>query len=86
MTSLSFFSFFLDYMDLVSEVTFLLFKMHSMFVIAFLPRSQRLLISRLQLPSAVILEPKKIRSVTLSILSPFICHEVMGPDAMILVF
>ena len=53
------------------------------FVIAFLPRSKRLLISWLQSPSAVILEPKKIKSVTVS---PSICHEVMGPDAMILVF
>ena len=73
-------------MDLAGKVTFLLFKARPVFVIAFLPRSQRLFISRLQSPSAVILEPKKIRSVTLSILFPFICHEVMGPDAMILVF
>ena len=64
----------------------LLFNTLSRFVIAFLPRSKRLLISRLQSPSAVILEPKKIKSVTVSILSPSICHEVMGPDAMILVF
>ena len=52
----------------------------------FLPRSKRLLISWLQSPSAVILEPKKIKSVTVSIVSLSICHEVMGPDAMILVF
>ena len=52
----------------------------------FLPRSRPLLISWLQSPSAVILEPKKIKSVTVSIVSPSICHEVMGPDAMILVF
>ena len=60
--------------------------MQARFVIAFLPRTKRLLISWLQLPSAVILEPKKIKSVTVSIVSPSICHEVMGPDAMILVF
>ena len=56
------------------------------FVIAFLPRSKCLLISWLQSPSAAILEPKKIKSVTVSIVSPSICHEVMSPDAMILVF
>ena len=56
------------------------------FVIAFLPRSKHLLISWLQSPSAVILEPKKIKFVTISIVSPSICHEVMGLDAMILVF
>ena len=55
----------------------------SMLVIAFLPRSKHFLISRLQSPSAVILEPKKIKSVTVSL---SICNEVMGPDAMILVF
>ena len=60
--------------------------MLSRLVIAFLPRSKRLLISWLQLPSAVILEPPKIKSVTVSIVSPSICHEVMGSDAMILVF
>ena len=60
--------------------------MLSMFVIAFLPRSKRLLILRLQSPSTVILEPPKIMSLTLSIVSPSICHEVMGLDAMILVF
>ena len=64
----------------------LLFNMLSRLVIAFLPRSKCLLISRLQSPSAVILEPKKIKSVTVSIVSPSICREVMGPDAMILVF
>ena len=63
----------------------LLYNMLSRFVIAFLPRSKCLLISWLQSPSAVILEPKKIRSVNVSIFSPSICHEVMGPDAMILV-
>ena len=55
-------------------------------IIAFLPRNKHLLISRLQLPSVVILEPKKIKSVTVSIVSPSICHGVMGLDAMILVF
>ena len=64
----------------------LVFNMPSMFIMAFLPRYKRLLISWLQSPSAVILEPKKIKSVTVSIVSPSICHEVMGPDAMILVF
>ena len=64
----------------------LLFNTLSSFVIAFLPRSKRLLISWLQSPSAVILEPKKIKSVTVSIVSPSICHEVMRPDAMIFVF
>ena len=63
----------------------LLFIMLSRFVIAFLPRSKCLLISWLQSPSAVILEPKKIKSVTVTIVSPSICHEVMGPDAMTLV-
>ena len=55
----------------------LLFNMLSRLVIAFLPRSNRLFISWLQSPSAVILEPKKIKTVTVSIVSPFICHEVM---------
>ena len=70
----------------VSSVMSLLFNMLSRLVIAFLPRSKRLLISRLQSPSAVILEPKKMKSVTVSIVSPSISHEVMGLDAMILVF
>ena len=70
----------------VGKVTSLLFKMPSRFVIAFLPRSKRLLTSWLQSPSAVILEPQKIKSVTVSTVSPSICPEVMGPDAMILVF
>ena len=64
----------------------LLFTMLSRFVIAFLPRSKHLLISWLQSPSAVILEPKKIKSVTVSIVSPSICYEVMGLDCMIFVF
>ena len=74
------------YMDLVSKVMSLLFTMLSRFVIAFLPRSKHLLISWLQSPSAVILEPKKIKSVSVSIVSPSICHELMGLDAMIFVY
>ena len=70
----------------VGKVISLLFNWLSRSVIAFLPRSKCLLISWLQSPSAVILEPKIIKSVTVSIISPCICHEVMGPDAMILVF
>ena len=70
----------------VSKVISLLFNMLSRLVIAFLPRSKLLLISWLQSPSAVILEPKKIKSVTISIVFPSICHEAMGPDAMIWVF
>ena len=64
----------------------LLFNMLSRLVITFLPRSKCLLISWLQSPSAVILEPKKINSDTVPTVSPSICHEVMGPDAMMLVF
>ena len=70
----------------VRKVMSLLFNMLSRFVIAFLPRNKLLLISWLQSLSAVILEPKKIKSGIVSPFSPFICHEVMGPDAMILVF
>ena len=70
----------------VGKIMSLLFNMLSRLVIAFLPRSKHLLISWLQSPSAVILEPPKIKSVTVSIASPSICHEVMGLDAMILVF
>ena len=70
----------------VGEVMSLLFSTLSRFVITFLPGSKRLLISWLQSPSAVILEPKKIKSVTVFTFTPFICREVMGPDAMILVF
>ena len=70
----------------VGKVMSLLFNMLSMLVIAFLPRSKRLLISWLQSPSAVILEPPKIKSDTASTVSPSISHELMGPDAMILVF
>ena len=68
----------------VSKVMSLLFHMLSRFVIDFLPRSKCLLISWLQSPSAVILESPKIKSVTLSIVSPSICHEVIRPDAMTL--
>ena len=70
----------------VSKVISLLFNMLPRLVITFLPRNKRLLISWLQSPSAVILEPPKIKSDTVSTVSPSICHEVMGPDAMILVF
>ena len=70
----------------VGKVMSLLFNMLSRLVITFLPRSKRLLIAWLQSPSAVILEPKKIKSVTISFVSPSICHEVMGPDSMILIF
>ena len=66
------------------KVMSLLFNTPSRLVIAFLPRSKRLFISWLQSPSAVILEPEKIKSVTVSIVSPFFCHEVTGPDVMIL--
>ena len=71
---------------LVGTVMSLLFNMLSRLVITFLPRSKRHLISWLQSPSAVILEPQKIKSDTVSTVSPSICHEVMGPDVMILVF
>ena len=70
----------------VGKVMFLLFNMLSRLVIAFFPRSKYLLISWLQSPSAVILESKKLKSVTVSIASPSLGHEVMGPDAVILVF
>ena len=70
----------------VGKVMSLLFNMLSRFVITFLPRNKCLLISWLQSLSTVILEPKKVKSVTVSIVSSSIYHEVMGPDAMILVF
>ena len=70
----------------VGKVMSLLFNVLSRLVITFLPRSKRLLISWLQSPSAVILEPPKIKFATVSTVSPSICHEVMGPDAMISVF
>ena len=70
----------------VDQLMSLLFNKLSRLVIAFLPGSKRFLISWLQSPSAVILEPNKIKSDTVSIVSPSIYHEVMGPDAVILVF
>ena len=70
----------------VSKLISLLFSMLSRLVIAFLPRSKRLLIPWLQSPSAVILETKKMKSLTVYIVSPSICYEVIGPDVMIFVF
>ena len=70
----------------VGKVISLLFNMLSRFVIDFLPRSKCFLISWLKSPSAVILEPKNIKSDTVSTVSPSISYEVMGPDAMVLVF
>ena len=70
----------------VVKVMSLLFNMLSRLVLTFLPSSKRLLISWLQSPSAVILEPPKIKSATVSTVSLSVCHEVMGPDAMMLVF
>jgi len=70
----------------VSRVMSLLFNMLSRLVITFLPRSKHLFVSWLQSPSAVILELQKIKSATVSTVFPSICHEVMGPDAMIFVF
>ena len=70
----------------VGKITSLLFNMLSRLVITFLPRSKHLLISWLHSPSAVILEPPKIKSATVSTVSLSICYEMMGPDAMISVF
>ena len=70
----------------VGKLMSLLFNMLSRLVIAFLSRSKHLLISWLQSPSAVIVEPKKIKSVTIFIVYPSTCYEVMGPDALILLF
>ena len=70
----------------VGKVMSLLFNMLSRLVITFFPKSKHLLISWLPSPSAVILEPKKIKSATVSTVSPSVSHEVMGPDAMIFVF
>ena len=70
----------------VDKVMSLLFNMLCRLVMTLVPKSKFLLISWLQSPSAVILEPKKIKSDTVSTVSPSICHEVMGPDAMIFVF
>ena len=75
-----------DQMDLCCKVMSLLFNMLSRLVIAFLPRSKHLLISWLQSPSAVILEPPKIKSITVCIVSPFIFHEVMELDTIIFIF
>ena len=73
-------------MDLADEVMALLFNMLSRLVITFLPKSKHFLMSWLQSPSAVILEPEKIKSDTVSTVFPSICHEVMGLDAIIFVF
>ena len=70
----------------VGKVMPLLFNMLSRLVIAFLPRSKHLFISLLQTSSAVILESKKIKSLTVSVVSPSLCHEGMGPEDIILVF
>ena len=70
----------------VGKLMSLLFNMLSRLVITFLPRSKRPLLSWLQSPSAVILEPPKIKSLTVSFVSPSICHKVMGPDTMTLFF
>ena len=70
----------------VGNVMSLLFNTLCRFVIAFLPRNKRLLISWLQSPSAVILELKKLKSAIVSIVSPSICHEMMGPNVMIFIF
>ena len=70
----------------VDKVMSLLFNMLSRFLTAFLPGSKCLLISWLQSPFAVILEPRKVKSVTVSVVSPSVCHHVIGPDAMIFVF
>ena len=75
-----------DLQTLVDKVIPVLFNMLALLVIAFLPWSKHLLISRLLSPSSVILEPKKIKSATFLIVSPSICHEVMGLDAMVFVF
>ena len=75
-----------DKTDLYWQSNISAFNILSRFTIAFLPMSKHLLISWLQPPSTVIVEPKKIKSVTVSIVSPFICHEMMGPGAMISVF
>ena len=72
--------------NFVGKEASLIFNMLSMLVIAFLPRSKCILISWWQSSSAVMLGPKKIKSTTVSTVSPSICYEVMGPDAMILVF
>ena len=70
----------------VNKIMSLLFNILPRFLITFLPRSKLLLISWLQSPSAVILEPKKIKSLTVPIVSPSVCHEVIRPDAVIFIF
>ena len=75
-----------NYTDLAGKVKSSLFNELSRFLVAFLPRSKHLLISWLQSLSPVILETKKIESVTVATFLPYVCHEVMGPDAIILVF
>ena len=75
-----------DWVNFVGKVMSLLFNMLSSLVIAFLPRSKRLLFSWVHLPSAVILEPKEIKSATVSTVAPSVGYELMGPDAVILVF
>ena len=75
-----------DFITFVSKVMSLLFTMLSRFLIAFLPRRKLFIILWLQSLSAVILEPKKIKSLTVSTVSPSICHEVMGQDVMIFTF
>ena len=70
----------------VGKIMSLLFNMLFRLVIVFLPRSKCPLISQLESPSAVILEPKKIKSDRVSIVSPSVCHKVMGPDAIIFIF
>ena len=70
----------------VGKLMSLLLNMLSRLVVAFLPRSKHLLISWLQSPSAVILEPRKIKSLTVPIVSPSVCYQVMGLEAVILVF
>ena len=72
--------------DFVGKVISLLFNMLSRLAVAFLPRSKRPLISWLQSPSAVILEPKKIKSAMVSTFPPSICHDVIGPGAMNFIF
>ena len=72
--------------NFVGKVMSLLFNMLFRLIIVFLSRSKHLLITWLQSPSAVILEPRKIKSLTVSTVYPSICHEVMRPDAMILIF
>ena len=75
-----------DYMDLCRQIMSILFNRLSRFVIAFLPRSKHLLISWLKSPSEVVLEPKKIKSVTISIIYPSICHEVIELNVLIFFF